>query len=155
MTSPFLSSKSQLTHYNLKVQKYSFSTPNLISPFQTGSEPASPRPLLPYHSGSTQKLKPSFVLHLNEMGEIDGVPCWAAALCMHCSSKSLLIYIYVRIGSCMLNFYAASKCFAAFLSKIWVVSLHYVCSYVKLYMELVYPLIDYCSVCSSGAASSK
>jgi hypothetical protein len=30
-----------------------------------------------------------------------------------------------------------------------------VCSFVKLYIELVYPIIDYCSVCSSGAASSK
>ncbi len=38
MTSPFLSSKSLLTHYNLKVQKYSFFTPNLIFPLQTGSE---------------------------------------------------------------------------------------------------------------------
>ena len=65
------------------------------------------------------------------------------------------IYKYVSLGSCILNFYAASKCFAAFLSKIWVVSLHYVCSFVKLYMELVYPIIDYCSVCSSGAVSSK
>ena len=26
---------------------------------------------------------------------------------------------------------------------------------MKLYIELVYPIIDYCSVCSSGAASSK
>jgi len=69
---------------------------------------------------------------------------------MHCSFKSLLIYIYVSQGSCILNFYAASICFAAFLSKIWVVSLHYVCSFVKLYIELVYPMIDYCSVCSSG-----
>ena len=40
---------------------------------------------LPYHSGST-KLKPSFLLLCNEMEEIDGVPCWAAAPCMHCSS---------------------------------------------------------------------
>ncbi len=27
--------------------------------------------------------------------------------------------------------------------------------FVKLYMELVYPIIDYCSLCSSGAATSK
>ena len=87
------------------------------------------------------------------MEEINGVPCLAAATCMHCSSESLLIEI--SLGSCIFNIYAASKQFAAFLSKIWFVSLHYVCSFVKLYIELVYPIIDYCSVCSSGAVSSK
>ena len=51
-------------------------------------------------------------------------------------------------GSCIFNFYAASKGFTPFLSKIWVVSLHCVCPFVKLYIELVYPIIDYCSVCS-------
>ncbi len=89
------------------------------------------------------------------MEEIELAPCLAAASCIHCSRESLLIYIYDSLGSCISNFYAASKCFAAFLSKIWVVSLHYVCSFVKLYMELVYPIIDYCSVCSSGAWSLK
>ncbi len=68
------------------------------------------------------------------------------------AAANLCSYIYVSLGSCLSNFNADSKCFAAFLSKIWVVSLHYVCSFAKLYMELVYPIIDYCSVCSSGAA---
>ena len=87
MASPFLSSKCLLTHYNLKVWKYSFFNPNLISPFQTVSEANS------YHTtdSCSTKLKPSFVLLSNEMGEINGVLCWAAASCMHCSSESLLL----------------------------------------------------------------
>ncbi len=39
----------------------------------------------------TDELKPSFVWHCNEMGEINGVLCWAAASCMHCSFESLAI----------------------------------------------------------------
>ena len=71
------------------------------------------------------------------------------------AAANLCLYKCDSLGSCILSFYAASKCFAAFLSKISVVSLYCVCSFVKLYMELVYPIIDYCSVCSSGAVSSK
>ncbi len=49
MTSPFLSSKSLLTHYNLKLLRYSFFTSNLIFLFQTGSEANS------YHTTVVQR----------------------------------------------------------------------------------------------------
>ncbi len=54
-----------------------------------------------------------------------------------------------------LNILCCQQTVCCFSVKNMGASLHYVRSFVKLYMELVYPIIDYCSVCSSGAASSK
>jgi len=47
-----------------------------------------------------------------------------------------------------LKFVCCQQIVCCFSVKIWVASLHYVCSFVKLYMELVYPslIIDLCAV---------
>ncbi len=107
--------------------------------------------LLPHHSGPT-KLKPRFPLL---MGEIWWCPMLGCSFVHALQQRIFAHIIFVSLGSRIFNFYAASKQFCCFSVKIWVVSLHYVCSFVKLYMELVYPIIGYCFVCSSGAASWK
>ena len=51
------------------------------------------------------------------MEEIERVPCLAAASCMHCSSESLLIWIYVSLGSCILNFMLPTNVSLLFCQK--------------------------------------
>ena len=111
MKSPFLSPKCQLTHYYLKVQKYSFFTPNLISPFRLAPRPT---PTIPQRFN---EIKTTFCFALQWDGRNQWCPMLGCSF-VHALQQQILSNINICQSRIMhLKFLRCQQMFRCFSVK--------------------------------------